>query len=335
MAIAQIAVTQDIDQNTKTIERAIEKAMAQQADILLTPEGSLSGYTPRFDQQQVEASLNKIVKKASSAGLALALGTCFVEPDDGKCYNQLRFYDGEGNFLGFHSKTLRCGTMTTPSQGEINDYAVRPLRTFKLKGITVGGLICNDMWANPMCTPMPDPHLSQQLSDMGARIIFQAINGGRDGNDWSRNVFWPFHETNLRIRADRKALDRHGRQLCARRYPLLRPQRCAGPQRPLGGTSTEPGRARAGLYDHTRSGAETLVPYAPILARSAHPCDASRSLEERLGNTECGVRNAEWKSPPTPAVAHGDHGAADAEVRVPKPHSAIPDRSRCPGSRPT
>ena len=201
VAIAQIAVTQDIDQNTKTIERAIEKAMAQQADILLTPEGSLSGYTPRFDQQQVEARLNRIVKKASSAGLALALGTCFVEPDDGKCYNQLRFYDGQGNFLGFHSKTLRCGTMTTPSQGEINDYAVRPLRTLKLKGITVGGLICNDMWANPMCTPMPDPHLSQQLSDMGARILFQAINGGRDGHDWTRNVFWPFHDANLRIRA--------------------------------------------------------------------------------------------------------------------------------------
>ena len=35
----------------------------------------------------------------------------------------------------------------------------------------------------------------------GARIIFQAINGGRNGSDWSRNVFWPFHESNLRIRA--------------------------------------------------------------------------------------------------------------------------------------
>ena len=70
---------------------------------------------------------------------------------------------------------------------------------------------------------------------MGARIIFQAINGGRNGSDWSRNVFWPFHETNLRIRAQiRQALDRHGRQLRARKYPLLCPQRRAGTQRPLG-----------------------------------------------------------------------------------------------------
>ncbi len=201
VAVAQIAVTRDIDANLKTIDRAIDKAVKEKADILLTPEGSLSGYTPKFDQAKVDAALKKVVDKASAAGLALALGTCYTEPDDGKCYNQIRFYDGTGKFLGFHSKTLRCGSMTDPPKGELNDYACRPLRTFEIKGITVGGLICNDMWANPGCTPMPDPHLSQKLSDMGAKIIFQAVNGGRNGSDWSRNVFWPFHETNLRIRA--------------------------------------------------------------------------------------------------------------------------------------
>ena len=201
VAVAQIPVTRDIAANVKTIHRAIGCAVADQADVLLTPEGSLSGYAPKFDQQRVETELEKIVARASSSGLALALGTCFVEADDGKCYNQIRFYDSDGTFLGFHNKILRCGTMTDPPQGEINHYAARPLRTFQLKGITIGGLICNDMWANPQCTPMPDPHLSQKLSDMGVKIIFQAINGGRNGSDWSRNVYWPFHETNLRLRA--------------------------------------------------------------------------------------------------------------------------------------
>ena len=201
VAVAQIPVVRDVATNVETINRAIDRAIAERADVLLTPEGSLSGYTHQFDQSQVEQALEKVLSKSSSAGLALALGTCFVEPDDGRCYNQIRFYDGEGNFLGFHSKTLRCGTMTDPPQGEINHYAARPLRTFQLEGITVGALICNDMWANPGCTPMPDTHLSQQLSAMGARIVFQAINGGRDGSDWSREVYWPFHETNLRIRA--------------------------------------------------------------------------------------------------------------------------------------
>ncbi|NQT01150.1 MAG: hypothetical protein HQ580_03945 [Planctomycetes bacterium] len=41
--------------------------------------------------------------------------------------------------------------MTKPTQGEINHYASRPLRTFQLKGITVGALICNDMWTNRWC----------------------------------------------------------------------------------------------------------------------------------------------------------------------------------------
>ena len=150
---------------------------------------------------RLKKELEKIIKRASEAGVALALGTCYIEPDDKKCYNQIRFYDRSGKFLGFHSKTLLCGSFSEPPQGEINDYATRPLRTFEIKGIRVGGLICNDMWANPQCTPMPDPHLSQKLSKAGAQIIFHAINGGRDGGKWSTEVFWPYHETNMRMRA--------------------------------------------------------------------------------------------------------------------------------------
>jgi predicted amidohydrolase len=201
VSVAQISVVADIDANITTIARAIDRASAEKAEILLTPEGSLSGYTHKFDQARVEAGLKKLVSRASDADLALALGTCFIEPDDGQCYNQIRFYEADGRFLGFHAKTLRCGTMTKPTQGEINHYSARPLRTFRLKGITVGALICNDLWANPGCTPMPDPHLSQQLADKGAKIIFHAVNGGRNGSEWSRKVYWPFHETNLRIRA--------------------------------------------------------------------------------------------------------------------------------------
>ena len=197
---AQVAVSGDIEANVETIKKAIDKAIAEKSDILLTPEGSLSGYTHIFDQGRVRKGLGEIVEKASKGKLALALGTCFVE-DDGKCYNEIRFYDKGGEFLGFHSKTLRTGSLDDPGKGEINHYAVRPMRTFEICGVRVGGLICNDMWANPMCTPMPDEHLSQQLSEMGAKVIFHAVNGGRDGSEWSKNVYWNYHETNLRMRA--------------------------------------------------------------------------------------------------------------------------------------
>ena len=201
VATAQIPVSNVILKNSATILGALDFAIKENADILLTPEGSLSGYRPNFDQAVVDKELKKIVKRASGAGIALALGTCFIEPDDKKCYNQIRFYDRSGKFLGFHSKTLLCGSFSDPPQGEINDYATSPLRTFEINGIRVGGLICNDMWANPQCTPMPDPHLSQKLSKAGAKVIFLAINGGRDGGSWSEEVNWPYHEVNMRMRA--------------------------------------------------------------------------------------------------------------------------------------
>lgn len=200
VAGAQIPVTQNLAENTAAILAAIDFAAAERAQVLLTPEGSLSGYTPDFDRAAVGKALEEVVGVARGKHLGLALGTCFAEPGDGRCYNQIRFYERDGSYLGFHAKTLTCGTWDLPSRGEINDYAVAPLRTFVLCGVTVGGLICNDLWANPECTPGPDRHLTQQLSRMGARVIFHAVNGGREANEWAQ-VAWQFHESNLRMRA--------------------------------------------------------------------------------------------------------------------------------------
>jgi len=196
----QMEVGDDIERNAGKICQAIRQAASAKADILLTPEGSLSGYRPDFDPQAASSALSKVTALARRHQLGLALGTCFKEAD-GLIYNQIRFYSPGGSYLGFHSKILRCGTMTDPPEGEINEYTASALKVFPLKDHLVGGLICNDLWANPACTPMPDPHLSQQLAQKGARVIFQAVNGGRDGSPWAREVVWPFHESNLRMRA--------------------------------------------------------------------------------------------------------------------------------------
>src|SRR5262249_47453169 len=57
-----------------------------------------------------------------------------------------------------------------------------------------------DLWANPECTPMPDLHLTQQLSKMGAKVILHAVNGGRWTGEYME-VVRKFHECNLRMRA--------------------------------------------------------------------------------------------------------------------------------------
>lgn len=196
----QMPVGTDIHENTLRILAAVDWSADQGAEILLTPEGSLSGYTHDFDLERTREALALVTARASAKHVGLALGTCFREKN-GKCYNQIRFYRPDGEYLGFHSKTLCCGSVDGSSTGEVNHYAVSEVNVFKWReDLCIGGLICNDMWANPQCTPMPDPHLSQKLSNMGARIVFHAVNGGRNGSSWSE-LTWQYHESNMRMRA--------------------------------------------------------------------------------------------------------------------------------------
>lgn len=200
VSAVQMNVTPCVSDNLTAIKTAVRRAAEEGADILLSPEGSLSGYYSRFDRMEVREALCEVTAEARAARVGLALGTCFVE-DDGFCYNQIRFYNREGDFLGFHSKTLTCGSLEEPPKGEINEYRVAPLRTYDFNGITIGGLICNDMWANPGCTPHPDPHLATMLSRMGAKVIFHAVNGGRDESEFSQVICRNYHESNLAMRA--------------------------------------------------------------------------------------------------------------------------------------
>ena len=206
VAGAQIPVVRDVAANVAAIGRAIDYAAAEKADILVTPEGSLSGYTHEFDPEAVARGLAEVLRRAREAKVALALGTCFRE-EDGQVYNEQRHYDKEGGFLGYHAKILRCRRAAMPDRkGEVDFYGTKPLGTFDWHGLTVGGLICNDLWANPEYTPMDDPHLTQQLAKMGAKLIFHSVNAGQSKEGEELTLVRAFHESNLRLRA------RSGRQ---------------------------------------------------------------------------------------------------------------------------
>lgn len=200
VAGAQIPVLTDVSKNVEAICRALEFAAREKADVLVTPEGSLSGYTHNFDARETAKGLETVLNKAREAGVALVLGTCFEEAD-GARYDAQRFYDRRGEYLGFHSKILLCRRVADPTlKGEIDFFKSTPLRTFRLEGLTVGGLVCNDMWANPEWTPMADPHLAQQLGAMGARVVFLSVNAGQaQGDELALNR--SFHESNLRLRS--------------------------------------------------------------------------------------------------------------------------------------
>ena len=226
VSAAQLCVMDDdIQANIKSIEKAIDNASQNNADILVTPEGSLSGYHNQFNPKEVSDGLAQVTARAKEKHLGLALGTCFREAD-GKDYNQVRIYDKNGEYLGFHSKILKTSTsLTPPYSGEIANFETTPLRTFDFHGITIGALICNDMWANPGCSPLDDPHLLQKLAQMGAKVVFHAVNGGRAAEDWSQVLTRSYHESNLRLRA---LAGKIWVVTCDNAYPPQIPNSCSG-----------------------------------------------------------------------------------------------------------
>jgi predicted amidohydrolase len=191
----QMNVTNDIASNLKQIEEGIVKAASEGADFLVTPEGSLSGYTSSFDQNTLAESLEKARAEAVKMKVGLMLGTCYKELVKGKeyCYNQVRVYSPEGQFLGEYSKILRCSPLDMPGTGEMTDYVEGEPKTFEWNGSRFGILICNDLWATPGYTTMPNPYLAWKLKQMGAQFIIHCINSG------TVQKYRPFHESSAEL----------------------------------------------------------------------------------------------------------------------------------------
>lgn len=191
----QMKIGSDIQQNQARILRAIDHASKEKADFLITPEGSLSGYNATFDRRELDEALENVTSAARKAGVGLMLGTCYKEANDGheSCWNQVRIYAPNGEHLGDYSKILRCSPIDRPGTGEMRDYAEGTVRTFDWKGIRFGTLICNDLWATPGYTTMPNPYLPLKLKQQGAEVIFHAINSG------TSQRYKAFHESSAEL----------------------------------------------------------------------------------------------------------------------------------------
>ena len=191
----QMNVTNDLNKNKEQIISGIRKAAAERASFLVTPEGSLSGYTSNFNQSEVASALEEIKVLAAEMKVGLLLGTCYKELKQGRefCYNQVHVYAPEGSFLGAYSKILRCSSIDIPGTGEMIEYAEGELRTFDWNGLRFGILICNDLWATPGYTTMPNPYLPLKLKQMGAQFIVHCINSG------TTQKYRPFHESSAEL----------------------------------------------------------------------------------------------------------------------------------------
>jgi len=188
----QMDVTNDILHNKNRILSGMKEAAEGKAIYLVTPEGSLSGYRSKFDQQELLKALQEILSHAKELKLGLLLGTCFKDEQE-SCYNQVRVYTPEGVFLGAHSKTLVCSPIDSPGTGEMLEYKPGVLRTFEWHNIQFGILVCNDLWATPGYTTIPNPYLPLKLKQMGAEMIFHSINSG------TNQLYRRFHESSAEL----------------------------------------------------------------------------------------------------------------------------------------
>jgi predicted amidohydrolase len=191
----QMNTTSDIGKNKDQIINGLKKAAAVKADFLVTPEGSLSGYTSKFNQEEVDRALPEILQLAKDLKVGLFLGTCYKEKikEVSYCYNQVRVYSPSGDFLGAYSKILRCSPLDYPGTGEMTDYVEGDLKVFDWNGIKIGTLICNDLWATPGYTTMSNPYLAWKLKQMGAQMIVHCINSGSDQR------YRKFHEASAEL----------------------------------------------------------------------------------------------------------------------------------------
>jgi len=191
----QMNVSNNIEENESTIVRYLNILKDQDIDFLITPEGSLSGYNSQFDGNELKKSLVRVEEVARDLNIGLVLGTCYKETIGGKeyCYNQARVYLPDGAFLGAYSKILTCSPLENPGTGEMMEYVQGNVKTFSMNDIEFGILICNDLWATPGYTTIPNPYLPWKMQEAGAKVIFHIINSGTD------LAYKDFHEASVEL----------------------------------------------------------------------------------------------------------------------------------------
>ena len=198
LAGAQMSARDSVPGAARAVASFVERAAARGATHLVTPEMILTGYHASFSQAERDRAVEEVVRPAARrARLTLMLGAgTFVSPSGRrlrKPLNQVLVIGPDGDIVGAHSKTIPTGSdLKWSTRGRPSD-----LKVFRSGGLVFGCLICNDFWATPRYTALPDLNLPVRLARMGARVIFHSIASGFD------RAYLDFHTRRLEERAIR------------------------------------------------------------------------------------------------------------------------------------
>lgn len=169
------------------LPRILDYIRDSDCDFIIFPEMALTGHNDGFSDAKTLDAWEQISAACRQAYVTALVGT--GSRADGIVYIQSRIFDDHGEVLGTQEKLVPTDT---------DRKWCRPgskLKTFEHKNVMFGCLIANDLWVAPGKGPYPDPRLSCQLGQRGARVIFHLNASGTDP------LYAQYYDANLRLRA--------------------------------------------------------------------------------------------------------------------------------------
>jgi predicted amidohydrolase len=184
-----------IDQNVQAIIQAIDWAAANAVDILVTPECAVTGYMWAPENKQdprieiLSAALMQLQEYSLLKGVDLVLGTA--------CYNargewaNMQAFIVDGHCVDHYEKQVLFGA-------ERFVYtAGHRLTVLNYKQFKIAGLICNDIWSNPMLWPGESSQLLQDLMRRKVDVVFVSAN--LPPSEEQQELFYTWTETCVRM----------------------------------------------------------------------------------------------------------------------------------------
>ena len=201
VAAAQMVERHNMADAARAVATMVAKAGRLGARFLVTPEMILTGYHGGFDQATRDRLIDEVIRPACARHqVNLIVGAGSYRSAAGRRssrpFIQAMIIDASGSIIGAHDKVI-------PTAGDLKWCArgdARGLRVFRSEGLTFGVTICNDFWATPLYTTLPDLNVPILLAGQKARVIFHAIASGRD------RLYLDFHTRRMEERAIRARL---------------------------------------------------------------------------------------------------------------------------------
>ena len=191
----RIPVSLDIQANLTEIKKAIDWAADNSVEIMCTPECALSGYmwTPNSQEDpkviEISAAIEEITKYSLDKKVDLVLGTAWY--NSANAWTNMQAFIIDGKCQEVYYKNVLFGQETRLySPGD-------EITVFKYKDFRIGGLICNDLWSNPMFWPSASAMLLQKLMLERVDVVFVSANLPHETTH--KELFYQWNDSCIRM----------------------------------------------------------------------------------------------------------------------------------------